>query len=126
VGTIFFFFFGFDEAIRARFADADDLDARRQFFFLRNSVRDLSFFVWLGYCLIMESSPLQGTLGKHLVGIKVITSEGNRLSFFQALVRTSTKIFSYFALGLGFIWGAFTKEKQGWHDKMAKAYVICK
>ncbi len=124
VGAIFYFFFGFDEAIHARFTRMDDLDARVRFSKLRNWVRDLSFLVWLGYCLVMEPSPFQGTLGKRIVGIKVVDRDGRRLLFPRALVRTSTKLASYVALGTGYLWIAFTKSKQGWHDKAAKTFVV--
>ena len=124
VGAIFYFFFGFDEAIHARFTRTDDFDARVRFLKLRNWVRDLSFLVWLGYCLVMEPSPLQGTLGKRIVGIKVVDRDGRRLSFPRALAHTSTKLASYVALGIGFLWIAFTKSKQGWHDKAARTFVV--
>jgi len=124
VATVFYFFFGFDEAIHARFMRMDDLDARVRFLKLRNWVRDLSFLVWLGYCLIMEPSPLQGTFGKRIVGIIVVDRHGRRLSFPRALACTSTKLASYCALGIGFLWIAFNKSKQGWHDKAAKTFVV--
>lgn len=78
----------------------------------------------LGYCLVMEPSPTQGTLGKRLVGIKVVDQHGRRLSFSRALARTTTKLTSYGALGLGFLWIAFTKSRQGWHDQAAKTFVV--
>ncbi|HEY4989416.1 MAG TPA: AIR carboxylase family protein, partial [Opitutaceae bacterium] len=31
---------------------------------------------------------------------------------------------SVLALGLGFIWIAFDREKQGWHDKIAGTVVV--
>lgn len=124
VSIIFYFYFGFDEAIRAYFANKDDLTARIHFLRLRSLIRDTSFFCWLGYCLIMESSPFQGTLGKYFLGVRVVDYKGETLSFTKALVRTLLKIISYVALGAGFLWIAFTKQKQGWHDKVAKTFVI--
>lgn len=124
VAALFYFFFGLDEAIHARFARMDDFDARVRLVKLRAWVRDLSFLVWLGYCLVMEPSPMQGTLGKPLVGIKVVDQHGRRLSFSRALARTTTKLASYGALGLGFLWIAFTKSRQGWHDQAARTFVV--
>jgi uncharacterized RDD family membrane protein YckC len=31
-----------------------------------------------------------------------------------------------FGIPIGFIWAAFDKNKQGWHDKMAGTYVVKK
>ena len=31
---------------------------------------------------------------------------------------------SFFALGLGCLWVAFDRNKQGWHDKVAHTYVV--
>ncbi|NOU37041.1 MAG: RDD family protein [Kiritimatiellaceae bacterium] len=121
---IFYFYFGFDDAIRAYFANKDDLDAKLRFYRFKGLVRDMSFFCWLGYCLFMESSPLQGTLGKYFLGMRVVDSKGETLSFTKALVRTLMKVISYVVLGAGFLWIAFTKQKQGWHDKVAKTFVI--
>ena len=65
------------------------------------------------------------TLGKMLFKIKVIdASSGGKLSITQSIIR----YFAYIPAGLvfciGFIWIAFDKRKQGWHDKIAGTLVI--
>jgi uncharacterized RDD family membrane protein YckC len=69
------------------------------------------------------------TLGKMLLGIRVVSAhKSNRsgtLSLGQVLLREVVgKLLSSIALGLGYIWVAFHKNKQGWHDLLAKTYVI--
>jgi uncharacterized RDD family membrane protein YckC len=114
---LFYFFLGFDAALRAYF------DNRAAFLEQRNQIRDLAFIIWILYCAFAESSSLQGTLGKKLLGIKVVDREGQRLGFGRAIARNLAKIISFIPLGLGFLWVAFSKEKKGWHDMIAKTYV---
>jgi uncharacterized RDD family membrane protein YckC len=40
------------------------------------------------------------------------------------IVRALACFFSIVAAGLGFIWIAFDREKQGWHDKIAGTVVV--
>ncbi len=126
MAVLFYFYFGFDEIVQARLQDKGDIEARKSFLQMRNWIRDLSFLIWLGYCFVMEASPMQGTIGKYLLGIKVVDQHGERLSYSRSFLRASTKLASYAALSLGFLWVAFTKQKQGWHDKAAQTFVICK
>jgi uncharacterized RDD family membrane protein YckC len=80
--------------------------------------------MWLYYSL-MESSSLQGTIGKLLLKIKVTDYNGDKISFTRATGRFFSKIIS--AIGyLGFIAVAFTKRKQGFHDLISGCLVILK
>lgn len=91
---------------------------------LRVGVRYLSFFMWIIYCTIMEVSSYEGTFGKRMLGIKVTDENGNRLTLGRSIARNLTKIISYFLIGLGFIWILFNKKRRGWHDMIAKTFVI--
>ena len=78
---------------------------------------------WL-YFAIMESSKIQGTLGKMLLKIKVTDYDGNRISFARATGRYFGKIISGMILMIGYIMAGFTDRKQALHDIMAGCYVI--
>ena len=67
---------------------------------------------------------MQGTFGKKLLGIKVVDREGKRLGFGRAILRNLSKIISMIPFGLGFLWAGFSKEKKGWHDYIARSYVV--
>lgn len=86
----------------------------------------LSAIIALLYWTILESSKLQGTIGKVALGIKVTDLEGNKLDFGKALVRNLCKIISGMILGLGYIIAAFTDKKQGLHDMIASTLVVRK
>ena len=67
------------------------------------------------------------TPGKMAVGITVIDEWGNVPGLTRALIREIPgKFLSGIALGLGFVWVAWDEKKQGWHDKIAKTYVVRK
>ncbi len=65
------------------------------------------------------------TLGRRLLGIKVVTQTGQDVGFWRGAFReTIGKFVSSPALYLGFLWIAFDSEKRSWHDKMAGTYVV--
>lgn len=80
-------------------------------------------FLWL-YFTILESSSWQGTVGKKLLGLKVVDLNGQRISFLRANARYFSKYISFILLGIGFLMVAFTSKKQGLHDKIAGTLVI--
>lgn len=78
---------------------------------------------WLYYWLF---TGLKGqTLGKMAVGIKVVNAEGYMPGLGTAALREVLgKFISIIALYLGFLWIIWDGRKQGWHDKIAKTYVV--
>jgi uncharacterized RDD family membrane protein YckC len=81
-------------------------------------------FVWNWlYFALMESSKLQGTLGKLAVGLIVTDTGGGRISFLRATGRYFAKMVSSLIFGIGFLMVAFTQRKRGLHDIMAGSLV---
>lgn len=78
---------------------------------------------WLYYALL-ESSAKQGTLGKIVLGMKVVDYNNQRISFTRATGRYFSKIISAIILMIGFIMIAFTARKQGLHDMIARTIII--
>ncbi len=78
---------------------------------------------WL-YFALMESSKRGATLGKMAVGLRVVTDQGQRLSFGRASGRYFGKLVSAIILLIGFIMVAFTDKKRGLHDMIAGTLVI--
>lgn len=72
----------------------------------------------------LESSASQATLGKRLLGIKVVDMEGRRLSFGRALGRWFAAALSYITFYIGFLMAAFTERKQALHDFIASTQVV--
>jgi uncharacterized RDD family membrane protein YckC len=80
-------------------------------------------FSWL-YFACFESSNLQGTPGKRLMGILVTDLDGERISFGSATGRYLGKIISGLILGIGYLIALFTPKKQALHDLIAGTVVI--
>lgn len=78
---------------------------------------------WL-YPTLLESSKLQATLGKRLLGMRVTDEHGARVSFGRANGRYWSKILSSILLGAGYIMVAINPRKQGLHDRIAHTLVV--
>jgi uncharacterized RDD family membrane protein YckC len=67
----------------------------------------------------------QATPGKMAIGARVVDAEtGATLSIGQAIGRYVGYLVSTIPLGLGLLWVAFDRRKQGWHDKLARTVVV--
>lgn len=65
------------------------------------------------------------TPGKMALGLSIVDANtGNKPTTGQLVGRYFAYYISMLPLFLGFIWVAFDKRKQGWHDKLASTVVI--
>jgi uncharacterized RDD family membrane protein YckC len=78
---------------------------------------------WL-YFTVMEASEEMATLGKKIVGLKVIGPDGKAISFGKANVRFWWKCVSAALLGYGFLMINSNGKHQGLHDLRADTTVI--
>ena len=78
------------------------------------------------YFVLMESSRLQGTIGKLILGLKVTDTFGRRISFGRASGRFFGKLLSGQILLIGYLMAALTAKKQALHDVLARTLVINK
>ncbi len=82
-----------------------------------------TIFLSMFYFTYFHGAPGQ-TPGKMILGLKVIQSSGEQMTFGLAFLRWVGYLISALVFCLGFIWIAFDKSKQGWHDKIAGTSVI--
>lgn len=69
----------------------------------------------------------QATPGKMAVSARIVDARsGEQASTGQLVGRYLAYIVSALPLCLGFIWVAFDRRKQGWHDKLAGTVVVRK
>jgi uncharacterized RDD family membrane protein YckC len=73
-----------------------------------------------------ESTKIQGSIGKALCKLIVVDINGRRIKFGRALVRNLSKILSGLFFGFGFFNILWSTLKQGWHDELAKTYIVRK
>ncbi len=78
---------------------------------------------WL-YFARQESGIKMATIGKRLVGIQVIDTEGYPISFLRATGRYFAKIISAIPCLMGFFFPLFTPKKQALHDMIAGCVVV--
>ncbi len=64
------------------------------------------------------------TIGKTVVGIRIVSKDGSPLSWGKAFLRYVGYVVSGIVLSLGFLWLAFDRKRQGWHDKISGTYVL--
>lgn len=88
------------------------------------TINVVSFVIGWLYFALLESSERGATVGKMAMGLRVVTSDGQRLSFMNATGRYFAKIISAIILMIGFIMIAFTDRKRGLHDMIAGTLVI--
>lgn len=77
------------------------------------------------YYGLLTASKMQGTLGKKILGLKVVNEQGERVSVGQGIGRYFAYILSGIIFYIGFIIFAFG-EKKGLHDIICKTRVVYK
>ncbi len=86
-------------------------------------ISSLVFVASILYYIAMEASAKQATLGKMIMGIKVVDLNGNKISGGRSTGRFFSKYISSIFL-VGFIMQPFTQKKQALHDMIAGTLVI--
>jgi uncharacterized RDD family membrane protein YckC len=83
----------------------------------------LSWLVFgAGYFVVFHGMGGQ-TVGKWLFGLKVVGPNQSPVTLWQAFLRF-LGYFSSAVFGLGFFWIILDREKRGWHDLLARTWVI--
>lgn len=63
--------------------------------------------------------------GRKVVGLKVVSAEGGPIGFWRSLGRNLfAALISAPVLYLGFFWVIWDEQKQAWHDKVFRTYVL--
>jgi uncharacterized RDD family membrane protein YckC len=74
----------------------------------------------LGFWLTKQATP-----GKLAIGARIVDARtGGKPSVGQFILRYLGYFLSSLPLFLGFLWVAFDRRKQGWHDKIAGTVVV--
>lgn len=80
----------------------------------------------MAYAWFHSAAGLMATPGKLAIGIKVVRTDGDKISFLRAFARYWASFLSFFILGIGFLMAAFTARKQGLHDFICDTLVVDK
>ena len=80
-------------------------------------------FIWMAYHVGMWT--WKGTtIGGIICKVKVVRLDGSPADFGVSLVRFLASFFSAAALGLGFFWTGWTRNRQSWHDLIAGTVIV--
>jgi uncharacterized RDD family membrane protein YckC len=82
------------------------------------------FLIGLVYYWFFLTRNRGQTPGKALMKIRVIKVDGSPISDRDALLRYVGYIVNSLCIGIGWLWALLDANKQGWHDKIAKTYVV--
>ncbi|MCW0392407.1 RDD family protein [Xanthomonas sacchari] len=78
------------------------------------------------YYGLFHASTKQATLGKMAVGIKVVRTDGSRITLSRGVGRYFGFMLSSLTLGIGLLMAAFTERKQALHDMLCDTLVVDK
>jgi len=84
----------------------------------------VTFLVGITYNWYFLTQQNGQTLGKRMMGIRVVKTNNRSLEAADVIVRYVGYYINSFIFGLGWIWAAFDGRKQGWHDKLAATIVV--
>ena len=81
-------------------------------------------FISLSYFVLIWTFTAGQSVGKALVGVRIVPMDGSRITVWRAIVRYFAFLFSALVLFLGLLWVLISDSRQGWHDKIARTCVI--
>jgi uncharacterized RDD family membrane protein YckC len=107
-----------DGALLAVVSLAIELGISRSFSFL-------DIVVGVAYFGYLEGSRSGQTIGKRMLGIRVIDFDnGEAIGFGRAVIRYFGRWVSAIAIFLGYFWMLWDRERRCWHDKFANNVVV--
>ncbi len=85
----------------------------------------LATILGIAYYVYFEGGPTGQTIGKKVIGIRVIDMRaGGSIGYGRAVGRYFARIISAIPCLLGYLWMIWDGEKQTWHDKFAGSVVV--
>ena len=85
----------------------------------------ISLAAGIAYSVYFIGSGSGQTPGMHLLNIRAVDAvTGGRVDYGRAFIRYLVGIVSQLPCYLGYFWMLWDPEKQTWHDKASKTYVV--
>jgi uncharacterized RDD family membrane protein YckC len=93
--------------------------------FGESAAAGLNLIAGIAYYTLLEGGAAGRTLGKKLLGIRVVDfNGGGSIGYGRAAIRYIGRLVSSIPCLLGYLWMLWDKEKQTWHDKFATSVVV--
>ncbi len=77
-------------------------------------------FPYFGWCWVRGGN----TLGMRAWGLRIRRADGRDVTWSHAVARYFAALLSWSALGLGFLWMAFDRERCSWHDRISGTRLV--
>lgn len=87
---------------------------------------DIEFYIIFIYWILLEASVWQASIGKRIMGLRVVTEDGSKPNIFQCTARNVLKILSVITIFIGFMMAGWTDKKQALHDLIPNLLVVKK
>lgn len=88
-------------------------------------VADIFAWAWVLWNFTYLVGATGQSWGRKVVGLKVVSTEGGPIGFWRAFGRNLfAALISAPIFYLGFLWVIWDGEKQAWHDKVFRTYVL--
>ncbi len=84
----------------------------------------IAFLLGLVYHWYFWTQNRGQTPGKLLMGIRVVSISGERISDVEAILRYLGYYLNGIFIGLGWLWALLNQKRQGWHDLLAHTLVV--
>jgi uncharacterized RDD family membrane protein YckC len=84
----------------------------------------ITFVMTLAYNWFFWTQWQGQTPGKRMVGIRIVKTDGSRITGTDALIRATGYYVNTMFLSIGWLWALFDEQKRGWHDMFAGTVVI--
>ena len=82
-----------------------------------------SVLMLLSYSVVLHACGGQ-TVGKLIMGIRLVSVDGTPVSAGVAFLRWVVSILSFLPFGMGYLWAAVSRNRTAWHDIVAGTMVI--
>ena len=85
----------------------------------------VGLLVGIVYFAFFEGGPTGQTIGKRMLGIRVVDFHtGGPIGYPRGVLRYLGRAASSFVVYLGYLWMLWDREAQTWHDKIAGTVVV--
>lgn len=84
----------------------------------------VSFSAWTFVYLFVGWSVWGKTFGKAILGLRVLSKDGQRLPPVRCAVRVLGYVVSSLFFFMGYVWIAISRRRRGWHDHLAGSCVV--
>ncbi|MBN1882761.1 MAG: RDD family protein [Deltaproteobacteria bacterium] len=119
VGIFLGYYTGFVEDI----ITSEGFDSLKEFIpYIRRIA--LSMLAFPPLYMILLTAVFGQTLGKMIVGIRVVRTDGSRVGLLISTLRFFCYIISGGLLCVGFLWVIWDENRQAWHDMLADTMVV--